>query len=278
MYKLSIITINFNNLPGLKITTESIINQSINDFEYIVIDGGSTDGSFEFLKNLATEISKIKFKWISERDNGIYHAMNKGIKLAEGEFVQFVNSGDVLVDVNVARQMLAAVNSDDQIVYGNMIKPLPKGLFRDKGFGGRKPTMIDFYYGTLNHSPALIRRSLFEKYGFYDESLRIVSDWKWYLKVIILSDVAIKYIPVDVTLFDMSGISNSNRKLEVDERNLVLNDLIQGNILADYQENAYGMLFYSRIKKYSIGYKLFTLFDRFYCWIERFLNNNYIKK
>jgi glycosyltransferase involved in cell wall biosynthesis len=276
MLKLSIITINYNNLEGLKKTTKSVLSQTSKEFEYIIIDGGSTDGSREFIESI-TVGSKIILKWVSEKDNGIYHAMNKGIKLAEGEFVQFVNSGDILVDMNVTDQMLRNLENEDQILYGNMIKPLPKGLFRDKGFNGRKPTMLDFYYGTLNHSPALIRRSLFERFGYYDENLRIVSDWKWYLQVIILSDIDIKYVPVDVTLFDMSGISNTNRNLEVDERNHVLNELISKNILADYKDNAYGLMFYKRIKNFRIGYKIFILYDRFYCWLDRKLNNNYIR-
>ncbi len=279
MIKLSIITINFNNLTGLKKTVESVLSQTSLDFNYIIVDGGSTDGSADFIQNLTKSGLNVSLQWISESDNGIYHAMNKGIKIATGEFVQFVNSGDILFDKNVIAKMLATINFSDQIIYGNMIKPLPKGMFRDKAFQGRKPTFLDFYYGTLNHSPALIRRSLFEKFGYYDENLRIVSDWKWYLLTIILSDIPIRYIPVDVTLFDMSGISNSNRTLEIEERNKVLKDLISVNILQDYLDNAYGLLSYQRIKKFRTGYKLFILFDRFYSWLERKkINKNYIRK
>lgn len=278
MFRLSIITINYNNLEGLKKTVGSVLAQTSSRFEYIIIDGGSTDGSREFIEKTAGNESVVPVKWVSEKDNGIYHAMNKGIKKAEGKFVQFINSGDVLVDKDVTQKMLAATVEEDEIIYGNMLKTLPKGLFRDKGFAGRKPSMLDFYYGTLNHSPALIRRSLFERFGFYDESLRIVSDWKWYLQVIILSGIEIKYVPLDVTFFDMNGISNTNAQLEKNEREKVLKEFIPVNILSDYNRSAYGILFYDRIKKFRVGYSLFILFDRFYCWLERKMYNNYIKK
>ncbi len=276
MFRLSIITINYNNLEGLKNTVSSVLAQTSNEFEYLIIDGGSTDGSREFIEQITFD-SCIKLNWVSEKDNGIYHAMNKGIKMAEGEFVQFVNSGDVFVDKYVIHHMLNNVKIEDQIIYGNMIKPLTKGLFRDKGFNGRKPTMLDFYYGTLNHSPALIRRSLFERFGFYDESLRIVSDWKWYLQVIILSNIPVRYIPIDVTLFDMNGISNKNRQLEISERNKVLSELIPVNILEDYILYAPGMDFFQRIKNIPTGLVVFSIINRIYAWVERKLHNNYIQ-
>lgn len=277
MFKLTIITINFNNLDGLKKTVESVLNQTSKEFEYVLIDGGSTDGSKEFIESLANNQTDSRIKWISELDNGIYHAMNKGIKMAQGEFVQFVNSGDILVDNYVTEKMLSEVAENDQILYGHMLKQLPKGLFRDKAFAGRKPTFIDFYYGTLNHSPALIRKSLFEKFGYYDEELKIVSDWKWYLQVIILLNTPIRYIPVDVTLFDMHGISNSNRQLEVFERNKILAELIPINILEDYTQYAAGIDFFQRLKNIPTGLIVFNIINRIYSWIERKIHNNYIK-
>lgn len=276
MFRLSIITINYNNLEGLKKTVTSVLAQTSTEFEYVIIDGGSTDGSREFIEKTVDNHTTVNIKWVSEKDKGIYNAMNKGIKMAQGKYLQFVNSGDILVDNFVVEKMLSEVLDNDQIVYGHMLKQLPKGLYRDKAFEGRKPTFIDFYYGTLNHSPALIRKSLFEKFGLYDEELKIVSDWKWYLQTIIFNDVKIKYVPVDVTHFDMNGISNTNPNLERNERIKVLAELIPVNILADYERSAYGILFLDRIRKFKIGYVLFKLFDRFYCWVERKVFNNYI--
>ncbi len=277
MFKLTIITINFNNLDGLKKTVESVLNQTSKEFEYVLIDGGSTDGSKEFIESLANNQTDSRIKWISELDNGIYHAMNKGIKMAQGEFVQFINSGDILVDNYVTEKMLSEVAENDQILYGHMLKQLPKGLFRDKAFAGRKPTFIDFYYGTLNHSPSLIRKTLFEKFGYYDEKLKIVADWKWYLQVIILFNTPVRYLPIDVTRFDMNGISNSNRQLEILERNQVLTELIPLNILEDYTQYAAGIDFFQRLKKIPTGLIVFNIINRIYSWIERKTHNNYIK-
>lgn len=278
MTKLSIITINFNNCEGLKKTVGSVITQTYKDFEYIIVDGGSSDGSSEFIENSAKEEEQVKIVWVSERDKGIYNAMNKGIKMSNGEYLQFLNSGDILVDENVTEKMIKALKPDSKILYGNMLKLLPKGLYRDKGFDGRKPTFIDFFYGTLNHSSAYLKKELFEKYGNYDENLKIVSDWKWYLKTIILTGINIEYVNIDVSLFDMNGISNVNNKLEKEERQKVLIEMVPERIYADYENWGYGLLTYQRYKKFPFIFKIFSLFDRYVCWLERRRYNNYLKK
>ena len=192
MIRLTIVTINYNNVLGLEKTFKSILSQTSKDFEYIVVDGNSTDGSVELIKH--SDISTIDcFYWISEPDLGIYNAMNKGIDMANGEYIQFLNSGDILASNDVTEKMLHSLPNDCNIFYGNMLKQLPKRILRDRGFAGHIPTMLDFYCGTLNHSPAYIKRSLFDTYGLYDESLKIVSDWKWYLQVVVLNGICLLY-------------------------------------------------------------------------------------
>lgn len=250
---LTIITINFNNAPGLRVTMESVINQNSRDFEFIVIDGGSTDNSVELIKGFAQSIipslneegkSFIPCSWyaypegieggfLSEPDNGIYHAMNKGIKVAKGKYCQFLNSGDWLAAPNAIEKMLAAL-PECSIFYGNMLKLLPNGkVYKDTCEKG-KISMFTFYRGSLNHSPALIKRSLFDKYGLYDETLNIVSDWKWYLNAVGIHNEPVQYIDLDVTYFDMNGISNTDQETEKQERRRVLEELIPPRILADY--------------------------------------------
>lgn len=237
--KLTIITINLNNADGLHKTMHSVFDQTFQNFEYIVIDGKSTDGSLDVIKNFVNNISKINFKWISEPDSGIYNAMNKGISMAKGEYLQFLNSGDYLASNAVIGQMIEALKVDTQILYGNMLKPIKNKIIIDRGFSGRQPTMLDFYRGTLNHSPAFINKILFDKFGLYDETMKIVSDWKWYLQVIVLNNTNINYIDVNVSVFDMNGISNINKKVELEERNEVLCELIPVKILINYENNLF---------------------------------------
>ncbi len=256
--KLSIITINFNNAPGLRKTIESVVNQTSNDFEYIIIDGGSKDGSVDAIRKYEDNITY----WISEPDTGIYNAMNKGIKAAKGEYCQFLNSGDTLVAADVTEKMLHDFPGTS-IIIGNMLKNLPFGkILSDKGTGNKKPTFLTFYRATLNHSPAYIKHNLFEKYGYYDENLKIVSDWKFYLITVGLNNEEVTYRDIDMTLFDMDGISNSNMELVKQERKKVLEEMVPANILADYNNNLRNILQAKRINRYRLTRFIFWLIER----------------
>lgn len=229
MPKLSIITINLNNAKGLRKTIESAVSQTSNDFEYIVIDGGSTDGSVEVIKQYSDKITC----WVSEPDKGIYNAMNKGIIKATGDYCQFLNSGDSLVSDDVTERMLSDM-PDCSILYGNMLKDLDGKIFCNEPFRGREITLLDMFTGTLNHSSAYIKRDLFDKYGLYDESLKIVSDWKFFLITIALNNETLLYKDINVTIFDMNGISHTKLQLRVDERKRVLKELLPKPIYDDY--------------------------------------------
>ncbi len=267
--KLSIITINLNNTNGLSKTIKSVISQTCQNFEYIIIDGASNDGSIDLIERYK---DKITF-WISEPDKGIYQAMNKGIKVSKGMYCMFLNSGDWLVSENVIERMLDSL-PDCSIYYGNMLKKYPDGkIYRDK-CGEGEITMFAFYRGTLNHSPALIKRSLFEKYGMYDENLLIVSDWKWYLNVVGLHNEPVKYTDLDVVCFDMSGISNTHIKIEKTERRNVLEELLPANILADYDNLWPGICQIQRINKYLITRYLFWIIERILFKVEKIINTN----
>jgi len=264
MYNLSIITINRNNAEGLEKTIQSVSKQVYCDFEYIIVDGSSSDNSTAIIKkHEGTFLDRIK--WISEPDAGIYNAMNKGISMASGEYVQFLNSGDCLASADVTEKMISALEQKGfpNILYGNMLKELRSGqLMRDRCFAGQDISFLGFYTGTLNHSPTYIKRNLFEKYGMYDETLKIVSDWKWYLQAIILGGEKPAYADIYVTLFDMNGISETNKELEKAERKQVLSELIPASILADYDQWAFQIEQIKRLKRYPWSYKIVWLIER----------------
>ena len=262
--KLSIITINYNNVQGLKKTMESVFCQISKDFEYIVIDGGSIDKSVEIIQQFNSRwlsgSSIPKFIWISENDTGIYNAMNKGIRMAKGEYVQFLNSGDTLVDSDVTEKMLSKV-LDTPIYYGNKIKIFPDGrILYNKEIPNI--SMLTFFTGTLNHATAYIKKDLFEKYGYYDENFKIVSDWKFYLIAVGLNNETVKYIDVDLVYFDMSGISSTNTTLTKEERRKVLTELLPASILIDYERWSFPISQIKRINRYWLTRKGFWLVER----------------
>lgn len=261
--RLSIITINRNNASGLEKTMESVVNQTYKEFEYIIVDGASTDNSVAVIRKYVFELAHLK--WISEPDKGIYNAMNKGLRMATGDYVQILNSADCLAAPEVTERMLAKLEKagNPSIFYGNMVKCFPDGnLMVDKSFAGQEITMLGMYTGTLNHDPAYIRRDLFKKYGYYDESLKIVADWKWYLQAIILGGEKPQYTDVDVTLFDMMGISETNKELDKAERKQVLEQLFPDAVLADYEKYAFPIEQIKRLKQHPWAYKLVWFLER----------------
>ena len=177
--KVSIITINYNNKLGLQRTIDSVIIQTFKDFEWIIIDGGSTDGS----KELIEEYSKYITCWVSESDKGIYNAMNKGIQRAHGEYLHFLNSGDVFYSKDILYDIFYIKSYNHDILTGNIINN-GKEL---RGIGYQDISLNDFFYNSVFHPSSFIKRELFYTFGFYDENYKIVSDWKFFLKSIILS-------------------------------------------------------------------------------------------
>ena len=259
--KLSIITINYNDCSGLKKTIESVWRQTArNEIEHIIIDGGSTDGSADYLQANTEKVNH----WVSEPDKGIYNAMNKGIRMAHGEYIQILNAGDCLAADNVTERMLAALAEHSQeqsvdILYGNMLKTSDwKHFVRDNGDAKSAYTpnsFLYFYIGTLNHDCAYIRHQLFEDFGYYDESMRICSDWEWYVRTIVFGKATTVYVNIDVTHFDMNGISESgNKNAEIirRERRTYLEQSVPPAIVSDYDNYAFPITQYLRLKKYHL--------------------------
>ena len=291
--KLSIITINYNNASGLRKTLASVAAQTYRDIEHIIIDGGSTDGSVDVIKEYVRNVERMNDErmnvvWSSESDKGIYNAMNHGIEIALGrrvvnedhtsniihntsleslcDYVQILNSGDLLAAPDVTERMMNALHQTSNIkhhtsisiLYGNMLKAYTeKEIVRDT-CGGNMYTpesFLYFYKGTLNHDCAYIRRDLFEKYGLYNEQMKICSDWEWYVRAIVIGGEKPVYTNIDVTIFDMNGVSESygkNADIIKRERREYLEKILPPSVLRDYDMYAFPITQYQRLKKHHL--------------------------
>ena len=211
--KLSIITINYNHLDGLKNTFESVIVQTWKEYEWIIIDGGSTDGSLEFIQ----EHKSLFSYWCSEKDGGVYNAQNKGITHAEGEYIVFLNSGDIFAS-RVTLQIVFGENRKSDILFWYMMRKSKDGLPHNWPSMKSHLSWVDFYYDTLPHQSSYIKRELFEKYGGYDENYRRLADWKWFFDVVANHHATLEFIPYKLSVYECGGISEDEGvKLELEQ-------------------------------------------------------------
>lgn len=203
MKKLSIITINLNDCVGLNRTIDSVKRQLFNNFEFIIIDGGSTDGSLiEISKN-----AEIITYWISETDNGIYHAMNKGIKMATGEYCLFLNSGDWLTESTILEKVFSETHNADIIsgdiyFYDNVCKSIKWHIHSPEQL-----TAKTLFLGTLPHQASFIKRRLFDSVGLYNEELIIAADWQFFVEALLEHKCTYHHFKGPVAYFSMNGIS-----------------------------------------------------------------------
>ena len=209
--KISIITICFNSEKSIFQTFQSVKNQSFNNYEYVLIDGGSIDGTLTIAKN-QDHISKL----VSEPDNGIYDAINKGIKNSYGDIIGFLNSDDTFYDKNSLQHIVDAFDKDTDCVFGDLIytdknenikrvwkgSAFKKGAFK-KGWMPAHPT---FY----------CRRSIYEKLGQYDDSFKIAGDFELMLRFLEKHNIRSKYIPHTLVNMKVGGASNNGLKSKLD--------------------------------------------------------------
>ena len=220
--KLSIITINYNNLEGLKRTLQSVVNQTWQEFEYIIIDGGSADGSAAYIEGKSENIDY----WVSEPDKGIYNAMNKGIAKATGEYLLFLNSGDHLFDIQVLFQNNKFLTSYDFIYFNLNV------VGEQETFVKKYPNQLRFSYflrDSLPHPATFIKGTIFNKIGLYDESLKIAADWKFFIQSICKFNYGYKRIDATLSTFYLDGLSSdpTNKDIIYDEKRKVLSSDFQ---------------------------------------------------
>jgi glycosyltransferase involved in cell wall biosynthesis len=245
--KYSIITINYNNCDGLRKTIESVISQTYKDYEFIVIDGGSTDGSREILQHYSGNIDY----WVSEIDEGIYNAMNKGVRQAKGDYLNFMNSGDAFYDSDVLASVEKELGNFDIIIGKEFHQNTETGASATT-FLPSRISMVTFFVSYLPHQSGFIRRSLFDNFQ-YDENLRIVGDWKFYMQQVVLFERNVKLIDIVVSKREQGGISNANSSLNSEERLSELKKVLPPGVYKDYNSLA-------KLDKTTL-YKLFDLCD-----------------
>lgn len=228
--KLSIITINKNNAKGLEKTILSVINQSFDDFEYIVIDGQSEDSSVEIIRKYSNKITY----WISEPDSGVFNAMNKGIRIASGEYILFLNSGDFLINEDVLEAVFSNKCTADFLCARCAISENGKIIHvTNPPF---VHTFNTYFHSTISHQATFIKRSLFEKYGYYREDFKIKSDWEFWIRTIILNNCSTQKIDVELTNYNLEGISNckDNDEIALKEIEIVFSNPLLQKFVPDY--------------------------------------------
>lgn len=218
--KLSIITINYNNCEALQKTVDSVICQTWRDFEWIIIDGGSTDGSKELITDLNDNPNANISYWCSEPDKGIYNAMNKGIAKAKGEYLQFLNSGDVLYPPTCLAEVFN-LDIQSDIIEGIVLRSDNNKILQ-KYSGNVVERLI---MATINHQGTFIKRSLFNDY-LYREDFKVVSDWIAWIDWLIKSNHTYQHVSKVVVIEDMEGISQTKRIEALAERDNAMKELI----------------------------------------------------
>lgn len=228
--KLSIITINYNNLEGLRKTIDSVVSQTWRDFEWIVVDGGSTDGSRELIEEYA---AKGCFAWwCSEPDKGVYNAMNKGIKHAQGEYLNFMNSGDCFHESTTLEQVFVGKEYGADVLYGDTSMVTSGGckILSEKD----KLTLSFFRWSTICHQSVFIRLEVARKNEF-DERYTIAADRKVWIQCM-LNNQSFEHLGLIVSNYDTTGISSVNLTRSKQEHRAIWDELIPYSVSKDYEE------------------------------------------
>jgi len=222
----SIITINYNNKDGLEQTINSVLCQTNRNYQFIIIDGGSTDGSVDVIKKYAKDIDY----WISEPDKGRYNAMNKGIKQAKGDYLNFMNSGDTFHSQTVLEDITKMDLTEDIITGGFYDKEKGiKHIIKDQ-----EVTLLTILKNTFNHQATFIKKRLFDK-RLYDENYVIQSDAKFNYQSIIYDNCSVRIINYIIADYDFNGIS-SNKDIVRKERKRMLEELFPKRVIKDYEQ------------------------------------------
>ncbi len=218
--KISIITVSYNSANTIEQTIRSVINQSYNNIEYIIIDGGSKDGTVNILEKYNKSISY----WCSESDNGIYYAMNKGINLATGDYIQILGSDDCLYEKDTIKNVVESMDEDIDIFSASRYEVFEK--YKCQVITGNESArhMKKGRLPWMPHTSVFVRTEYMKKHLF-DTSYKIAADYKFLLEAYMDENVKFQYVDYPVAYFSLSGISNQGTNLQQEENNRLIMEL-----------------------------------------------------
>ena len=209
--RVSIITVSFNSEFTIEDTISSVLAQTYPEIEYIIIDGGSTDGTRDVINSFGTKITK----FISESDNGMYDALNKGIRLASGDIVGILNSDDFFYNSMVIEKIVKTfLNNDTEAVIGDVqfVDPLNNAKI-NRYYSSRNFNPSKFRFGFMPAHPGFyVKRDLFEKYGYYKIDYEIAADYELIMRFLLTNNVSYKYLEIPIVSMRTGGISNKSLK------------------------------------------------------------------
>ena len=224
---LSIITVCYNSALTIRDTFESVLNQTYSDIDYVVVDGNSTDETISIIKEYEHKFNG-RMRWISEPDNGLYDAMNKGLKTANGEITGILNSDDRYASDDVLKQVVDTVSGKNtDSCYGNLLYVKKNKPYRYWQAGNRK----SFKLGWMPPHPSLfIKKNVYEKYGYYRLDCGTAADYELMLRFLEKEKVTTQWIDELLVIMRVGGISNRSissriEALNNDKRGWIVNNL-----------------------------------------------------
>lgn len=271
--KLSIITVNYNNAEGLNRTLRSVEMQSCLELEHIIIDGGSSDESICIIESYEARYESLRtdgcrdyplVSWVSEKDGGIYDAMNKGVSRATGEYLYFLNSGDLLTSPTVLKEMIGQLDGTDFVIGRVIMSRNGRVVGQSALLSEKDMSMYHMYLHGINHQSALIKRDLLKK-NPYDVTVRMSADWIFFVQAIVLNGASTKFIDLFFANYDLSGISSDTQAI-VREKESLLETILPERIARDYQTIAphyYEIIRVEWLLRHPFWYKMYRALTTF---------------
>jgi glycosyltransferase involved in cell wall biosynthesis len=247
---VSVITVCYNSIDTISDTIKSVLSQTYPNIEYIIIDGGSTDGTVELIRSFGKRISKM----VTEPDKGIYDAINKGIRLSEGDIVGVLHSDDFFYDNNVVEKIAGVfLDNDIDAVYGDIQfvnKNKTSGIVRY--YSSKKFNTGRFKFGFMPAHPSFYaRRELFEKFGYYKPDYKIAADFELLIRFLYINKIKVRYIEMIFVSMRTGGVSN---------KSILSRFVINREIMRACKENGISTNYLLIYSKYI--FKLFELMTR----------------